>query len=157
MYRLNSKLIQLESSTILTGQLFSTFTVLCVSDGHAGMKLKQQLRISYFFLSSLLIIPNNKSLIWFVFARNEPREMSSISPAEQAYIDSDLGGTEVGYVNKLTISDIPVRAILTNPCFWGLITSGFCASIFDFVAFNMLTKYLKYVHNFSLEKMVFRG
>ena len=77
--------------------------------------------------------------------------MNSISPAEQAHIDADLGGTEMGYVNKLTIADIPIKAIVTNPCFWGLVATGFCASIFDFVAFNMLSKYLKYVHNYTLE------
>ena len=79
--------------------------------------------------------------------------MSRISPAELAYIDGELGGTEIGYVNKLIISDIPIKAIVTNPCFWGLITTGFCASIFDFVTFNMLAKYLKFVHNFSLESI----
>ena len=79
--------------------------------------------------------------------------MSSISPAEQAHIDGDLGGTEIGYVNKLTIGDIPVKAIVTNSCFWGLIATGFCASIFDFVANNMLPKYLKFVHNYTLESI----
>ena len=95
----------------------------------------------------------SQSLIWIAYARDEPRQMSSISQVELAYLETSLGGTEVGYVAKLRITDIPVKAIVTNSCFWGLIATGFCCSVLDFVVFNMLPKYLSYVHNYTLESI----
>ena len=79
--------------------------------------------------------------------------MSSISTTELTFLEQSLGGVEIGYVAKLRITDIPIKAIVTNSCFWGLILSGFCCSVLDFVVFNMLPKYLSYVHNYSLESI----
>ena len=79
--------------------------------------------------------------------------MSSITPVEQAHIDHDLGGQEIGYVEKLRITDIPVKEIVTSISFWALVMTGFCISIFDFVVINMLPKYLNYVQQYELTEV----
>ena len=79
--------------------------------------------------------------------------MSSVSPVEQAHIDADLGAQEVGYVEKLKITDIPVADIVKSVSFWAILLTGFCISIFDFVVINMMPKYLKYVQQYSLSEV----
>ena len=79
--------------------------------------------------------------------------MRRVSAAEQATIDADLGGQEIGYVEKLKITDIPVKDIVSSVSFWALVLTGFCISIFDFVVINMMPKYLKYVQQYSLSEV----
>ena len=79
--------------------------------------------------------------------------MSSVSPAEQTRIDRDLGGHELGYLEKLRITDVPWKEIMKNTSFWALVWTGFFVSVFDFVVINMLPKYLKYVQQFELTKV----
>ena len=78
--------------------------------------------------------------------------MRRIAPAEQDHIENDLGGAEVGYIEKLRLKDIPVRDILTNWSLMALIVTGFCQAICDFVVFNMLPKYLNYAQGYDLNK-----
>ena len=92
------------------------------------------------------------SVAWVIYARNEPRQMSSITPAEQDRIENDLGSVEVGYIEKLRLKDIPARDILTNLSLMALIVTGFCQAICDFVVFNMLPKYLNYAQGYNLNK-----
>ena len=64
--------------------------------------------------------------------------MNTVSPIEKAEIEKDLGAQEIGYIEKLRVSDIPVKDIITNRCFVALILTGFCISIVDFVVINMV-------------------
>ena len=78
--------------------------------------------------------------------------MNSVSPIEKAEIEKDLGSQELGYIEKLRVSDIPVKDIITNRCFVALILTGFCISIVDFVVINMVPKYLQFFQGMDLDE-----
>ena len=61
-----------------------------------------------------------------------------------------MGAFEVGYIEKLRLTDIPVKEIIRNMSFLTLIITGFCQAISDFVVINMLPKYLNYAQGYDL-------